>query len=191
MIKDQLLEIFDRHMSVFYDFYFSEHNLHLVTKASSAIVDCFKKNGKVFVCGNGGSASDSQHFVAELVGRFEKERKALNAIALTTNTSILTAIGNDYSFDDIFSRQVEANGTDQDILIGISTSGNSKNVIKAFDVANAKGMFTISLTGNDGGRLKEVSDLNLNIKSDNTATIQEVHITIIHAISKIVEDLSC
>jgi len=191
MIKDQLLEIFDRHMAVFYDFYFSESNLNLITKASRAIVDCFKRDGETIICGNGGSASDSQHFAAELVGRFEKERKAINAIAITTNTSILTAIGNDYSFDGIFSRQVEAIGTDKDVLIGISTSGNSKNVIKAFDVANAKGMFTISLTGNDGGRLKEVSDLNLNVNCDNTATIQEIHITIIHAISKIVEDLSC
>ena len=191
MMRDRILESFDKHMSYFYDFYFSEGNLHLITKTASAIVDCFKRDGKILVCGNGGSASDAQHFVAELVGRFEKERKALNAISLTTNTSILTAIGNDYSFDDIFSRQVQAIGTDQDILIGISTSGNSKNVVKAFDVANANGIYTISLTGNDGGRLKEVSDLNLNVNCDCTATIQEIHIIIIHTISKIVEDLSC
>jgi len=191
MTSDTLLNKIDMHMAGFYSFYFSKKNMNKITKSVETIVNCLRSGGKILICGNGGSASDAQHFAAELVGKFELERKALNAIALTTNTSILTAIGNDYSFEDIFSRQVEALGTKKDILIGISTSGNSKNVIKAFKVARKKRIKTISFTGNDGGKLKRASGINLNVKNDNTATIQEIHITIIHIISKIVEETLC
>uniref|UniRef100_A0A6M3JCY8 D-sedoheptulose-7-phosphate isomerase n=1 Tax=viral metagenome TaxID=1070528 RepID=A0A6M3JCY8_9ZZZZ len=191
MISDKVLEKIDNHMRCFSDFYLNDQTVEKLTNIILPIADCIETGGKIFICGNGGSASDAQHFAAELVGRFEKERRAINAIALTTNTSILTAIGNDYGFEDIFSRQVEAIGKEKDILIGISTSGKSKNIIKAFKVAKEKEILTISLTGNNGGNLKKVSDLNLNVKNKNTATIQEIHIIIIHTIAGIIEDLLC
>jgi D-sedoheptulose 7-phosphate isomerase len=142
---------------------------------------------KVLICGNGGSAADSQHFAAEIVGRFEKNRKAFPAIALTTDTSALTAIGNDYGFDEIFSRQVEALGQKGDILIGISTSGNSPNVIKAVEKAKELNLFTVGFLGKDGGRLKDIVDKAFIVKHNNTARIQEVHLTLEHTLCKIIE----
>lgn len=142
---------------------------------------------KILICGNGGSAADSQHFAAEIVGRFEKNRKAYPAIALTTDTSALTAIGNDYSFDEIFSRQVEALGKKGDILIGISTSGNSINVIKAVEKARNLNLFTVGFLGKDGGKLKNIVDKAFIVKHNNTARIQEVHLTLEHTLCKIVE----
>jgi D-sedoheptulose 7-phosphate isomerase len=146
-----------------------------------------KLGNKLLICGNGGSAADSQHFAAEVVGRFEKERKGFSAIALTTDTSALTAIGNDYGFDKIFSRQVEAIGQKGDILIGISTSGNSNNVIEAVKVAKDLGIFTVGLLGKDGGQLKDLVDKAFIVRSNNTARIQEVHITFIHAICRVLD----
>lgn len=142
---------------------------------------------KILICGNGGSAADSQHFAAEIVGRFEKERRALPAIALTTDTSALTAIGNDYGFDQIFSRQIEALGQKGDILIGISTSGNSRNVIKAVEKAKEQGLFTVGFLGKDGGKLKSLVDKAFVVKHNNTARIQEVHLTLEHALCKVIE----
>ncbi|HIE58980.1 MAG TPA: D-sedoheptulose 7-phosphate isomerase [Persephonella sp.] len=142
---------------------------------------------KILICGNGGSAADSQHFAAEIVGRFEKNRKAYPAIALTTDTSALTAIGNDYSFDEIFSRQVEALGKKGDILIGISTSGNSINVIKAVEKARNLNLFTVGFLGKDGGKLKNIVDKAFIVKHNNTARIQEVHLTLEHTLCKIIE----
>ncbi len=142
---------------------------------------------KILICGNGGSAADSQHFAAEIVGRFEKERKGFPAIALTTDTSALTAIGNDYGFDQIFSRQVEALGEKGDILIGISTSGNSENIIKAVEKAKKLKMFTIGFLGKDGGKLKDIVDKAFIVKHNNTARIQEVHLTLEHTICKIID----
>tara|TARA_B100000953_G_C17798486_1_gene351307 strand:- start:194 stop:619 length:426 start_codon:yes stop_codon:yes gene_type:complete len=138
--------------------------------------------------GNGGSAGDAQHIAAELVGRFKKERKAMPALALTVDTSSLTALGNDYGFDTIFERQVEALANKNDTVIGISTSGNSENVVRAVNKANSIGAFTIGLLGNDGGKLKDAVNLPIIIPSNDTARIQEVHITIGHIICEIIEE---
>jgi len=146
-----------------------------------------KAGYKILICGNGGSAADSQHFAAEIVGRFEKERKGFGAIALTTDTSALTAIGNDYGFDKIFSRQVEALGNKGDILVGISTSGNSKNVIKAVEKAVEMGIFTVGFLGKDGGKLKDIVDKAFIVKHSSTARIQEVHLTLEHTLCKIID----
>ena len=142
----------------------------------------------MLIFGNGGSAADSQHMAAELVGRFEAERKALPCIALTTDSSILTAISNDYNFEDIFARQIEALGNAGDTVVAISTSGSSKNVIKGVKAAKAKGAKVITLTGKDGGELLNMADIAINVDAENTARVQEVHITIIHAICRLVEN---
>jgi len=142
----------------------------------------------VFVCGNGGSAADAQHFAAEIIGRFKKERRAWPAVALTTDTSILTAIGNDYGFDEIFARQLEGLGRANDILLGISTSGDSPNVIKAVNKAESLNIQTIGLLGKDGGSLAKTMDLHLVIKSYDTARIQEAHIFLIHYIAGRLEE---
>lgn len=159
----------------------------VIEKITSEIIQAFKEGNKVLICGNGGSAADSQHMAAELVGRFKKERKALPAIALTTDTSILTAIGNDYGYDKVFSRQVEAHGQEGDIFIGISTSGNSKNIIEAINVAKDKKMLVIGLLGGTGGLIKSMCDIDLTVKTKNTPRIQECHETIIHIICDLVE----
>jgi D-sedoheptulose 7-phosphate isomerase len=135
---------------------------------------------KILICGNGGSAADAQHFAAELIGRFEKERPAWPAIALTTDTSILTAVGNDYGFDEVFARQVEGLGRPGDALIAISTSGNSPNVIRAVEAAITSQMATIGLLGRDGGQLKKMTWRSINISEAKTARIQEAHIFILH-----------
>ena len=162
---------------------------------SSEILDAAQKiqgrleaGGKLMLMGNGGSAGDAQHIAAELVGRFKKERKAMPALALTVDTSSLTAIGNDYGFDTIFERQVEALANKNDAVIGISTSGNSENIIRAVNKANSIGAFTIGLLGNDGGKLKDAVNLPIIIPSNDTARIQEVHITIGHIICEIIEE---
>ena len=155
--------------------------------ASAAVVSCLKSGGKIMLCGNGGSAADSQHIAAEIVGRFETERNALPAIALTTDTSILTAVGNDYGYDKIFSRQVQGLAQSGDVLIGYSTSGNSANVIAAFEVAVGLGVKTISLTGRDGGRLKHLADIDLCVTSSSTARIQEAHAFLGHALCAAVD----
>ena len=162
---------------------------------SSEILDAAQKiqgrleaGGKLLLMGNGGSAGDAQHIAAELVGRFKKERKAMPALALTVNTSSLTALGNDYGFDTIFERQVEALANKNDTVIGISTSGNSENVVRAVNKANSIGAFTIGLLGNDGGKLKDAVNLPIIIPSNDTARIQEVHITIGHIICEIIEE---
>jgi D-sedoheptulose 7-phosphate isomerase len=139
-----------------------------------------KAGSKILVCGNGGSAADAQHFAAELTGRFETQRRALPAIALTTDTSALTAIGNDFGFDEIFSRQVEALGNKGDCLVAISTSGNSKNVMQAVSVAKARGLRCIGLLGRDGGALKAMCDIAVVVNHPQTARIQECHLLIEH-----------
>lgn len=172
------------------EFLSSEENIETIVKISELILETFASGGKVLVLGNGGSASDSQHMAAEFVVRFEKNRRALPCIALTTDTSIITAGSNDYSFEDIFSRQVEAIGKEGDVLIAISTSGKSPNVLKAAKTAKEKGMKVVALTGKDGGELIKNADIVSLVKTNNTARIQEIHVTIIHAICKIVEDLT-
>lgn len=151
------------------------------------LIDCVKKSGKVILFGNGGSASDSQHIAAEFVGRFQKERSAFPAIALTVNTSILTALANDYSYEIVFSRQIEALGQKNDIAIGISTSGKAKNVAAAIKQAKKMGIKTVALTGGDGGDLAKLADLSLVVPSMVTARVQEAHITIGHILCELVE----
>jgi D-sedoheptulose 7-phosphate isomerase len=155
--------------------------------AAEVMVAALRGGGKILVCGNGGSASDAQHFAAELVGRFERERPALASIALTTDTSILTAIANDYAYAKIFARQVEAIGREGDVLIGISTSGGSHNVLEAFAAAKLGGLTTVALTGRDGGVVGATADIHINVPSDSTARAQEVHRTLLHAICELVE----
>lgn len=151
-------------------------------------VIALKSGNKIILCGNGGSAADSQHIAAELMGRFLKDRPPLPAIALTVDTSALTAIGNDYGYDEIFARQLRGISNVGDVLIGISTSGNSANVIKAFEAAKDLGVITVALTGGTGGRMAEIADEVILVPSDKTNHIQECHITIGHLICKIVEE---
>ncbi len=161
--------------------------LKVARLASSAI----KAGKKIMLCGNGGSAADSQHVAAEFIGRFEKERKSMAAIALTTDTSALTAIGNDYGYEEVFSRQVEGLGQSGDLLIGISTSGNSKNVVKALGVAKEKGISTVALVGDrPNGKMQTIADYVLVAPSANTARIQECHILMMHTICQLVESES-
>ena len=163
-------------------------NCDKIVLAVEEIVNIFKGNGKILFFGNGGSAADSQHIAAEFIGRFKKERQALAAIALTTDTSILTCLGNDYGFEAIFARQIEGLGQKGDIAFGISTSGNSKNVIEGIKKAKDKGLKTISLTGCGGGQLAKLTNISIIVPSDNTARIQESHICIAHAICELVEE---
>ena len=158
-----------------------------VASAGLRVRTALEKGRKILICGNGGSAADSQHMAAEFVGRFLKERQSLPALALTVDTSLLTAVGNDYGFDCVFSRQVEGLGQEGDVLIAISTSGNSANVVKAVKTAKEKGIYVIALTGENGGILAKESDLCLAVPSQVTARIQEMHIMIIHMICEIAE----
>lgn len=158
-----------------------------IEEAAKLIISALKNSKKILICGNGGSAADSQHFAAELISRFKKERASIPAIALTTDTSILTAIGNDYGFEKVFSRQVEGLGNNGDIFFGISTSGESKNIIEGIAIAKAKGIKTIGLVGGNGGKIAANSDLSIIIPSKNTPCIQESHISIIHILCDLIE----
>ncbi|NCO52491.1 MAG: D-sedoheptulose 7-phosphate isomerase [Deltaproteobacteria bacterium] len=155
--------------------------------SAGALIACLRTGGKVLLCGNGGSAADAQHFAAELVGRFEVERSGLPAIALTTDTSALTAIGNDYGFEQLFSRQVEALAQPKDLLVGISTSGNSANVYQAMETAKQIGCTTLALIGRDGGRMIAVADHALIVPAERTARIQEMHLLLIHLLCEVVD----
>ena len=159
-----------------------------IAKIAELLNECLKKKGKILICGNGGSAADAQHFAAELSGRYKKERRALAGIALTTDTSALTAIGNDYGFEFVFSRQVEALGVAGDVLIGISTSGKSENVLNAFKKARQMGIKCVGLSGKGGGAMNELCEINLVVPSDDTARIQEMHILSIHSICQIIDN---
>lgn len=161
------------------------HLSDAVVRAIELMHGALLNGNKILACGNGGSAADAQHFAAELVGRFERERQELPAIALTTDTSILTAIGNDYSYELIFSKQVRALGQPGDVLLGISTSGNSGNVIKAIEAAHDKNMPVIAFTGKDGGKIQALlkdGDINLCVPADRTARIQETHLLLLHCL---------
>ncbi|HEV2833056.1 MAG TPA: D-sedoheptulose 7-phosphate isomerase [Hanamia sp.] len=163
--------------------------LQTVQDCVNIIVSAFEKGNKVLFCGNGGSASDAQHLAAEFSGRFYTDRDALPAEALHCNTSYITAVANDYSYDVIYSRLIKGIGNRGDILVGLSTSGNSKNIVKAFEAAKEKQMVTIAFTGSTGGKLKNLSDHLINIPSDDTPRIQESHITIGHIICQLVEEI--
>jgi D-sedoheptulose 7-phosphate isomerase len=166
-----------------------EHSRDALAPALAAAVDmlfgALANNGKILACGNGGSAADAQHFVAELVGRFERERLPLAAVALNTDTAILTAVGNDYGFDEVYERQVSALGQPGDVLVAISTSGNSPNVVRAMEAAHEREMHVIALTGKGGGVVGELitpHDIHLCVPHDRTMRIQEVHIVLLHAL---------
>ncbi|KYJ86422.1 D-sedoheptulose 7-phosphate isomerase [Sulfurovum riftiae] len=161
----------------------------VVEQASHMFIDTLQNGNKILLCGNGGSASDAQHIAAELTGRYKSERRGLPGIALTTDTSALTAISNDYGYDRVFERQVEALANKGDLLIGISTSGNSKNVIAAFKTAKELGCNCLGLSGRDGGKMNEVCDLNIVVPSNDTPRIQEMHILIGHTLCQAVDNV--
>lgn len=163
-----------------------------IVKAGTALAEALRAGNKVLACGNGGSAADSQHFAAEIVGRFEREREGMPAIALTVDTSAITAIANDYDWDRVFAKQLQALGRKGDVLLAISTSGNSKNVITAIEAAHAKGMAVIALTGKDGGamgRMLEPGDFHLNVAHPRTMRVQEIHLLVIHSLCEVVDNV--
>ena len=184
-IKDILLESIQVKEEIL------RNQIDQIAEIAQLMIDCLKKDGKVIVFGNGGSASDSQHIAAELVGRFKKDRSALAGIALTTNTSILTSLANDYGYDVVFSRQVEALGKKNDVVLGISTSGKAKNVALGIKQAKKMGIKTVALSGGDGGDVVKLADVSLVVPSKITARIQEAHITIAHIICEIIEQELC
>lgn len=184
-IKDILLESIQVKEEIL------RNQVDAILEIAELMIDCLKKDGKVIVFGNGGSASDSQHIAAELVGRFKKDRSALASIALTTNTSIITSLANDYGYDVIFSRQIEALGKKNDIALGISTSGKAKNVALAIKQAKKMGIKTVVLSGGDGGDIVKLADVSLVVPSKVTARIQEAHITIAHIICEMIEQELC
>lgn len=181
IVKKQLSESIETKKS------FTPKNIETIAKISDAIVNAYKKGKKVIWFGNGGSAADAQHLAGELVSKFYIERRGLASIALNTNTTILTAIANDYDFQNIFSRQIEALANDGDVVVGISTSGTSKNVVAGIKEAKKKNAVTVGFTGESGGKLKGLVDFLVNVPSNDTPRIQESHITIGHIICYIVE----
>jgi len=184
-IKDILLESIQVKEEIL------RNQINQIAEVAELMIDCLKKDGKVIVFGNGGSASDSQHIAAELVGRFKKDRSALAGIALTTNTAILTSLANDYGYDVVFSRQVEALGKKNDVVLGISTSGKAKNVALGIKQAKKMGIKTVALSGGDGGDIVKLADVSLVVPSKITARIQEAHITIAHIICEMIEQELC
>jgi D-sedoheptulose 7-phosphate isomerase len=167
---------------------FAKESAAEVEEAASTVIKSLKSGGKVLIFGNGGSAADSQHIAAEFVNRYSKERKALPAIALTTDSSILTSIPNDESFEDVFSRQIEALGNKGDVAWGITTSGKSANILKAFQTAKALGLKTIAFTGQDKSRVEKAVDCSVSVPSKSTPRIQELHITLAHIVCELVEE---
>ena len=182
-IKDQIKKSYETKQAV----YENEELLNTIEKVAQMCVELYKGDKKTILAGNGGSAADAQHIAAELVGRYGFDRPSIPSLALTTDTSNLTAIGNDYGYDQVFSRQLEGMGQAGDILIGISTSGNSINIIKAFESAKKKGITTVALTGRDGGEMAKMADVALVVPSNSTPRIQESHILIGHIICDIIE----
>jgi len=168
---------------------FVRENMHNLVFVAEKVAQTFTSDRKLMICGNGGSAADAQHMAAEFVNRFMLERPPLPAIALTTDTSLITSIGNDYSFEDVFSKQIKAIGMEGDLLLAISTSGNSANVLSAIKTARSQGLYTVGLTGGDGGRVRSLADLTLVAKSNTTARAQEVHIFAIHIICQLVDHI--
>ena len=183
MIKQRIQSSIDVKQMILQD----ERFLNDISQAIDIITDCFKKGNKVFFCGNGGSAADAQHLAAEFSGRFYFDRPGLPAEALHCNTSYLTAVGNDYGYDKVYARLVAGFATKGDVLIGLSTSGNSANIVKSFEKAREMGVYTIALTGETGGIMKNLSDILLNVQSTDTPRIQEAHILIGHIICEFVE----
>ncbi|MBK1963761.1 D-sedoheptulose 7-phosphate isomerase [Campylobacter novaezeelandiae] len=183
-IKNHFKESIDTKEQILKD----ENILDLIKKVALEIIKAYKNGNKTLLAGNGGSAADAQHIAGELVSRFYFDRPGLASIALTTDTSILTAIGNDYGYEKVFSRQLEAQGTKGDIFIGISTSGNSANILKALEICKEKGIISIGLTGQSGGKMNELCDYCIKVPSSCTPRIQESHILIGHILCAIVEE---
>ncbi|MBN1493292.1 MAG: SIS domain-containing protein [Candidatus Omnitrophica bacterium] len=182
-------KIFSANVKALQDTFLDPRAARTLNEIALCIVTAIQNGGKIMLCGNGGSAADAQHIAGEFIGRYKRERKAFPAIALTTDTSILTCVANDYSFDDIFKRQLEGLGRPGDVLIAISTSGNSKNVIRAVTQARAMKITTISFTGGDGGALKDSTDHNFNIGHKYTPFVQSGHEIALHALCEVVEKI--
>ena len=182
-IKEQIKQSYETKQAI----YENETLLDVITEVAQACVDVYKNGKKTLIAGNGGSAADAQHIAAELVGRYGFDRPSIPSLALTTDTSNLTAIGNDYGYDQVFSRQLEGMGVEGDLFIGISTSGNSQNVINAFESAKKKGITTVALVGRDGGKMAKMADFAIVVPSNATPRIQESHILIGHIICDIIE----
>lgn len=184
-MKERLQKIISSHIKVLHSLNKDAGRLEIIIKQ---IITSLASGGKILICGNGGSAADAQHMAAELVGKFKKKRKALPALALTVDTSIITSLGNDYSFSDIFVRQIQALGKKNDILILISTSGNSQNILKAAMCAKKLNIKTVGILGKGGGKLKRLADISLVVKSEETPRIQEAHSLILHTICELIEE---
>lgn len=182
-IKDQIKKSYETKQNI----YNNEELLNNIQELAEKCIELYKGNNKTILAGNGGSAADAQHIAAELVGRYGFDRPSLPSLALTTDTSALTAIGNDYGYDYVFSRQLEGMGQKGDVFIGISTSGNSVNIIKAFESAKNKGITTVALVGRDGGQMAKIADISLVVPSESTPRIQESHILIGHILCDIIE----
>ena len=186
-MQEKIIDLINESIRNFSNISNDEHMISLIEQISDIIITALNNENKLLLCGNGGSAADAQHIAAELSGRFEMDRKALNAQALHVNSSYLTAVANDYGFEDVYSRMIEASAKSGDVLIALSTSGNSKNVINAIKKANQMDMVTIGLSGNGGGVMKDICKYNLIVPSNNTARIQEAHILVGHIICKLIE----
>jgi len=182
---DPVLDSFKEHIKVVKNGL--DTHAELIRLIGKHLSNALLNDGVIYWCGNGGSAADSQHLAAELIGRFKNNRQALASIALSTDTSVLTCVANDYSYEEVFSRQIQGLGKAQDVLVGISTSGNSKNILNALKTAKSKGMTTIAFLGKDGGAAKEIADFSLVVESDSTARIQEFHIIVGHILCEIIE----
>ncbi len=183
-MKERIILSIENHFSL------KDKTLNLtreIEEAARTIISVFEKGGTLYICGNGGSAADSQHFAAELAGRFAFDRPPLPAVALTANTSSLTCIANDYSYEEVFARQIEALAGKRDALFAVSTSGNSRNMVRAIETARKKGCPVISLLGSGGGVMRGISDISICVDCQDTANIQEIHIFIIHTLCRLIE----
>ena len=186
-MQESIINLINESVRTFTNISKDQHQVVLIENITNTILNAFRSDNKLLLCGNGGSAADAQHIAAELSGRFEIDRKPLNAEALHVNSSFVTAVANDYGYEEIYSRMVEAIGKNGDILLALSTSGNSKNIIRAIEKANSMGLITIGFSGKDGGAMQNLCKYNLIIPSDNTARIQEAHILVGHIICKLIE----
>jgi D-sedoheptulose 7-phosphate isomerase len=186
---NRIKEYFQDSVKVKEAFFNSDEQNNNILKIAETCTEAILGGKKILICGNGGSASDAQHFAGEIVGRFLKERPGYACVCLNTDTSVMTAIANDYGYEEVFSRQVEGIGQTGDVFIGISTSGNSKNVISAIEKCKNKGMFSIGLLGGTGGKVADMCDLSLIVPSKTTSFIQETHITVVHILCKIIEEM--
>jgi len=186
-MQENIVNLINESVRTFTNISKDQHQVVLIENITNTILNAFKSDNKLLLCGNGGSAADAQHIAAELSGRFEIDRKPLNAEALHVNSSFVTAVANDYGYEEVYSRMVEAIGKNGDVLLALSTSGNSKNVIRAIEKANSQGLITIGFSGNNGGAMQNLCKYNLIIPSDNTARIQEAHILVGHIICKLIE----